>query len=196
MKNLYKVALTLIAVSYAHADDIRLGQPAYGGNGCPGGSVSAVLSEDEKTLSVLFDSFTAEAGAAVRKSSDRKSCNVAIPLHIPSGISISIIGVDYRGFNDLPAGASSTMTAEYFLANSPGPRFVQQFRGPQANDFLFHNDIAAIAWTPCQGLDTNLRVNAAARVVTNRAGDSASMTVDSADITAGIIYRYQFRRCW
>jgi len=27
-----------------------------------------------------------------------KSCNVAIPVHVPQGFSVSVLQVDYRGF--------------------------------------------------------------------------------------------------
>src|SRR3982750_1792818 len=53
--------------TFAHADDISLGQPGYGGTGCPGGSVSATLSPDAKSLSILFDQYQVEAGGDTGK---------------------------------------------------------------------------------------------------------------------------------
>src|SRR4051812_39230480 len=114
----------------ASADDIALGQPSYGGNGCPQGTASAVLSDDRKTLTILFDKFSAQAGKPTGRTLDRKSCNIAVPLHIPSGLSVAIFSIDYRGFNSLPTGGSSRLSVDYFFAGSRGPSFQKNFNGP------------------------------------------------------------------
>src|SRR3954467_15421199 len=99
------IALGAGFTTLAHADDISLGGPGYGGTGCPSGSVSTTLSPDAKSLSLLFDSYQTEAGGDTGKTFDRKSCNIAIPVHVPQGLSISVLAVDYRGYNNLPLGA-------------------------------------------------------------------------------------------
>ncbi len=189
----------LSTMSLAQADlipnDIQLGQPAYGGNGCPAGSASAVLSPDNKSLSILFDQFIVEAGGA-NATVARKSCNIAIPVHVPQGYSLSIIAVDYRGYVSLPDRAQARLTAEYFLAGTLGPRFGKQFIGKTDTDYTFTNDIGVQAqvWSPC-GADTTLRVNASMLVQTNRFRDSALATVDTADFKAGLLYKFQWRTC-
>lgn len=186
--------LSLSAVAFAQ-NDIALGEPGYGGNGCPAGSASVTLSPDQKSLSLIFDQFITEAGPSVGKQIDRKSCNIAIPVHVPSGFSISVIAVDYRGFVSLPRAASARLQAEYFFAGMQGPRFIKDFRGVQDTDYTFNNQIgvAANVWSPC-GADVNLRVNAS-MMLTNRGYEDSMATVDSADINAGIVYQIQSRRC-
>jgi hypothetical protein len=201
MSSLLKSALhvgllaSAIATSVVHADDISIGMPAYGGNGCPAGTASAVLSPDAKALSLIFDQFIVEAGGSSR-SLDRKSCNIAIPVHVPQGFSVSVVNVDYRGYVNLPSQASARLTAEYFLAGSVGPRFDKMFIGRTDTDYQFTNqlDINAQVWSPC-GADTILRVNAAMLVKTNRYNDQATATVDSADFKTGILYQLQWKRC-
>lgn len=189
------LALAISATQAVRADDISLGTPAYGGNGCPSGTASVTLSQDGKSLSLIFDQFIVEAGGANR-TLERKSCNVAIPVHIPQGFSVSVVNVDYRGYVSLPAQASARMTAEYFLAGSAGPRFDKMFVGRTDTDYQFSNnlDINAQVWSAC-GADTILRVNAAMLVKTNRYNDQATATVDSADFKAGILYQLQWKRC-
>jgi len=190
------VTLTLLAAGLnAMADTIQLGQPGYGGNGCPSGTASATVSPDGQSLSIIFDQFITEAGPASGRTLDRKSCNIAIPVHVPNGFSISIFSVDYRGFVSLPAGASAQMSAEYFFAGMQGPRFAKAFRGRIDQDYLFNNQmgVAAQVWSAC-GADVNLRVNAS-MMVRNTSYQDAMATVDSADISAGILYRIQYRRC-
>lgn len=188
--------LSLLTLSLtALADDISLGYPAYGGNGCPNGSASATLSPDGKSLSVIFDQFITEAGQRIGRTLDRKSCNIAIPVHVPNGFSISILAVDYRGFVSLPQGASARLQAEYFFAGVTGPRFAQDFMGRQDRDYTFTNQLGvqAMVWSPC-GADVNLRVNAS-MMVRNNTFQDAMATVDTADVSAGIIYQVQMRRC-
>jgi hypothetical protein len=195
IKTLLSAALlSLSAVSLAQ-NDIALGVPGYGGNGCPAGSASVTLSPDAKSLSIIFDQFIAEAGPNVGKRLDRKACNIAIPVHVPSGFSISIIAVDYRGFVSLPRAATAKLSAEYFFAGMQGPRFVKDFRGVQNTDYTFSNTlgVAANVWSPC-GADVNLRVNAN-MMLTNSGFEDAMATVDSTDINAGIIYQIQSRHC-
>ena len=198
MKTNFKKLLTVLTAALtisgpALANDIRLGQPGYGGNGCPAGSASAILSPDNKSLSIIFDEYFVEADAYTRTA--RKSCNVAIPVHVPQGLSISIVDVDYRGFVSLPErGAMARFSAEYFFAGKLGPRFAKTWSGPTDQDYTLSNNIglSSLVWSPC-GADVTLRVNSSMMVRALR--QQALATVDSADFTAGIVYKLQWKRC-
>lgn len=177
---------------------IRLGSPQYGGTGCPAGSASVSLSPEEDALSILFDGFSASAGNVSGKRVDRKSCNLSIPVSIPQGYSVSVIQVDYRGFNLIPAyGAYTRLNTEYFWAGIRGPMFSKLFTGPQNRDFTTTNGIIAesLVWTPC-GASVNLRVNTSIMAQSNSRMDQTDIMVDSADITSGLIYHLQWRRCY
>jgi len=176
---------------------IRLGTPAYGGTGCPGGSASVTLSPDETALSILFDSYLVEAGGMTGRSVDRKSCNISVPVQIPQGYSVAIFQVDYRGFNLIPAlGAYTRLDTEYFWAGARGPRFSRFYSGPRTENYTTSDNLTAqtVVWTPC-GASVNLRVNSSVMAQTNRMGEQTMMTVDSADLTSGLIYHLQWRRC-
>ncbi len=181
--------------SFSYADNISLGTPGYGGTGCPTDSVSATLSPDAKSLSLLFNEYQINVGGTSGMSFNRKSCNIAIPVHVPQGLSVSILKIDYRGFNFLPAGASSQFNVEYFFAGSQGPTFRKNFLGPINTDYLIHNDlsVSAIVWSPC-GQDVNLRTNSSIRLNTVR-NQEALTTVDSEDVNAAIIFQLQWRQC-
>ncbi|HVY51510.1 MAG TPA: DUF4360 domain-containing protein [Devosia sp.] len=199
MKVLAAVA-TLVVVAgvtgFAYADDISLGTPGYGGTGCPGGSVDTVLSPDAKSLSILFDSYVVDAGGDTGKTFDRKSCNIAIPVHVPQGLSISVLAIDYRGSNTVPAGGQTDFNVEYFFAGTRGPTFKKTFKGPiDGQDFTIHNDLTASAmvWSAC-GADVNLRTNSSIRVATKN-NAQAEATVDSEDVNAAIVYQLQWKKC-
>ncbi|WP_421761936.1 DUF4360 domain-containing protein [Devosia sp.] len=189
------LALSAGFVSVAHADDISLGEPGYGGTGCPGGSVSTTLSPDAKSLSLLFDAYSAQAGGDSGKAFDRKSCNIAIPVHVPQGLSISVLAIDYRGYNNVPAGASSEFNVEYFFAGTKGPSFKKTFKGALDEDYTIHNELVAQAsvWSAC-GADVNLRTNSSIKVTTKN-NKEALATVDSEDVSAAIVYQLQWKKC-
>jgi hypothetical protein len=191
-----------VAASSAHAQDpdIRLGIPGYGGPGCPQGTASVTLSPDDKALTILFDQFVVEAGGQDGNPVARTSCNLSVPVLIPQGYSVSILQVDYRGYNSLPRSASSLLSTNYFFAaeggsSGRGVTLSHTFRGP--NDANYETTdrlgIEAVVWTPC-GASANLRVNTSLRVNSPRR-EYAMSTVDSADISAGMIYHIQWRRC-
>lgn len=186
--------LALTAPAFA-AGDISLGEPGYGGTGCPDGTVSVTLSPDQKSLSLLFDQYQVAVGGETGKSFDRKSCNIAIPVHVPQGLSVSILKIDFRGFNHLPQSASSQFNVEYFFAGARGPAFQRKFRGLLDEDYLINNELTAkaIVWSGC-GADVNLRTNSSMKVQTV-ANKEAMASIDSEDVNAAIVYQLQWRSC-
>jgi hypothetical protein len=186
--------LMLSAPAFA-ADDISLGKPGYGGTGCPEGTVSATLSPDAKSLSLLFDQYQVSVGGTTGRSFERKSCNIAIPVHVPQGLSVSVLKIDYRGFNHLPVSATSQFNVEYFFAGTRGPAFQRNFRGVLDEDYLINNELIAeaVVWSGC-GADVNLRTNSSMRVKTVNNKEAVS-SIDSQDVNAGIIYQLQWKKC-
>jgi len=196
MKRNYGVLLSLLLATYtAQAQDLRLGQPEYGGTGCPAGSASVALSPDQKAISILFDQYVVEAGGA--KSFDRKNCNIAIPVSVPNGYSVSVFAIDYRGFTGLPVGGRAQLAVNYFLAgDSNGVRTQKTFYGPTSWDYIKSDSLgmSSVVWSAC-GAYTILRASTTMLVQSNSRREQAMATVDSADVQAGIIYHLQMRPC-
>lgn len=195
MKKSILLFSTILLSAPVFAGDISLGEPGYGGTGCPAGSVSATLSPDAKSLSLLFDKYQVSVGGDTGKSFDRKSCNIAIPVHVPQGMSVSVLQIDFRGFNHLPQSATSQFNVEYFFAGTRGPSYQRKFRGPLDEDYLINNQLTvqAIVWSGC-GADVNLRTNSSMRAQTV-ANKEAMASIDTQDVKAGIIYQLQWRQC-
>lgn len=183
------------ANSYANSG-IQLGEPGYGGSGCPAGSASVTLSPDNSALSIIFDDYMVEAGGPGGKRIARKNCSIAIPVHVPQGFSVSIIEADYRGYVSLPRRAQARFSTEYFFAGKRGPRYTKTFRGYTDEDYTVSDTlgVSALVWSAC-GADVNLRVNSSMLVRTNRYKDEALATVDTADFSSGIIYQLKWKRC-
>ncbi len=199
-KKLSLIALVLLA-NQASADDIRLGIPTYGGTGCPAGTASATLSDDRKSLSILFDAYVVEAGGISGRQLARKSCNVAVPVHVPHGLSVAIFEVDYRGFNAVPIGGYSIFNVEYFMKYPgrnpiPGPRFSKRFSGPVEDDYFLNNTLSleSVTWSPC-GQDVILRTNSNVLARSNSSGEDTIATLDSEDVSAGLDFLLQWKTC-
>ena len=195
MKKSILLVSALILGAPVFAGDISLGEPGYGGTGCPDGSVSVTLSPDQKSLSLLFDQYQVSVGGETGKSFDRKSCNIAIPVFVPQGLSVSILKIDFRGFNHLPQYGTSQFNVEYFFAGTRGPAFQKKFSGPLDEDYTINNELTArsIVWSGC-GADVNLRTNSSMRVKTV-SNKEAMASIDSEDINAAIVYQLQWRDC-
>ena len=191
-------AQALVSTQAFANDPIILGTPATGGTGCPAGAASVTVAPDGSAISLLFDNFVAQAGGTVRMA--RKVCSISVPVHVPQGFQVAILQIDYRGFNSVPNGGLNQFNAEYFWAGAVGPKYTKNFffdpANPTGADYLVTNKLAvsSLVWTPC-GADINLRTNASIMSRSNFRGEQAMMTVDSADITAGIIYQLQWRSC-
>ncbi len=188
------VGLALAALCIpAHAAGISLGKPGYGGNGCPAGTADVALGAGGKTLTLRFDSYQASAGGSSGKSLDRKTCNLAIPVKVPAGKSVSIIAIDFRGQSRLPAGASARFSAEYFLAGSSGPKFVRNITGPKTGAFTSSDKLTAKVWSAC-GTDVILRTNSSILVKAS-GGKAASFSVKAQDVKTAVVYSLQWRDC-
>lgn len=197
-KSLSSLVLGILISSQALAqsDGLLLGEPAYGGTGCPAGTAAVTVSPDQSAISILFDNYVAEAGRSIGKRLDRKSCNITIPVKVPSGYTVSIFQVDYRGFASVPSGARARFDAEYFWAGSRGPKISRMFMGPYDDLYTLTDRLLAttLVWTPC-GADVNLRINSSMLVQAGRSNHDVLATVDSADVSNGLIYHLRWQRC-
>lgn len=169
------------------------------GNGCPAGSAAALLSPDRQELTISFDSFIAEAGVINGKRSDRKACTVMTGIHVPPGFSVSIIPVDFRGYNSLTRNSTSEFNVEYYLAGYPrGVRPAPvRFRGPLDREFNIRNELVltALSWSRC-GDSVNLNTLASVKVTApDTRTAEATMQLDTMDLSAEVIYQLQWRRC-
>ena len=107
-----------------------------------------------------------------------------------------MIKIDYRGYNRLPLNSSGTFDVEYFFAGQNGPAFHKSFVGATDGNFTLNNQLMATAnvWSPC-GANVNLRTNTSIAVQTNQYNEQSMLTLDSADISAGVVYQLTWKTC-
>ncbi|MEO6179779.1 MAG: DUF4360 domain-containing protein [Devosia sp.] len=181
----------VVAPGLALADNatLTLGTPAYGGAGCPDGSVTTLISPDKQSFTLVFSAYALEVGGT-QTPSDRVSCNLVIPVTVPAGLQISIEAIDLLGSTDLPEGADGIVTSEAFFSGGQGPNLARPLKGPTADPVLIRNPPAdtAPAWSNC-GTDVNLRLNSAIRLTTKP--DKPA----KASITLANVYRLATKAC-
>jgi hypothetical protein len=201
----FAVALCLVlssATALAQTNArLSFGALQYTGDGCDESSLSSALSPDASALSLLFSNFAVETDATHQIA--RKACNLAIPVDVPDGLQAAIIGVDYRGFNDLPAGAAATLTVAYSIPGASSAPHTMLFEGPLSDTYVLEErlDVEKPLWTGC-GSSTLLRINNALVVSARNSSDIAYAAVDSIETTAnnpnatsGMMFYLNWQNC-
>ena len=172
-----------VFASHTIATGVVFDDPILGGSGCLEGELSATPAPDGSSLSVIFDAYIASVGGETHRRLTRKNCELVIPVTLPQGMRAAVVGVDYRGFNNLPCGAQSTFEAEYFIGGDATVPFRKIFYGPDDEQFFIRNTVDAedLDWTACGG-SANLRVSTAVTTRANVRLDEAETVVGSADM--------------
>src|SRR4051812_20663248 len=81
----------------ARITSLAVGEPVYGGNACPQGTMRVAFAPDYLSFTLLFDQFVAKIPDNVPGNHDGMACDALIPLQIPSGMQMEITEVDFRG---------------------------------------------------------------------------------------------------
>ncbi len=133
------------ATGHEEVPDIEIISAVMGGSGCPDETASFTLSADKRKLSVRLDDYPAHA--------DRyASCNIAVLLSVPAGVTIALVDIDYRGYARIPDldGSRARLRAEYFFAGGTGPVGKHTFpRGFEGN-YMIWPDALGTVWSPCE----------------------------------------------
>lgn len=210
MKTIFKVGILfvmgLLISQFAYAEyaepiiiadtneaPFSLGKVTYNGNGCPAGSATAVLSPDGNELSVMFSEFTAQTGSTPYAYSN---CNIAIPIDLPPGIMVGLMGIDYRGLAMIPRGGFGRLSREYFFAGDSGPKLTNDIKVYDTfYEFLYEDELEVISWTDC-GESTILRNNTTAMVMAPpNSPMPAMMSVFSEDWDISVEYHLIWEPC-
>jgi hypothetical protein len=183
------------SIALCATSQIYLDEPTHVGSGCPDGHASAALNEEGSELSLSFDSYVVTAGGDTSTLSARKTCDFAVLLRVPPGVSVGISKVDYHGFNDLPLGSYSRFTTEYFFSGGRGPHFEQTFTGPLKATYLLTKSVddSETVWSRC-GESVVLR-STSNMLVSSPSAHAAQARVGAIDALPGLVYHLQCKPC-
>lgn len=170
--------------SSAFAQAVKISSPFYAGSGCPEGSVSASLTEDQSTISFLFDQFRIDAGSDIGVTDKRANCAINLKVKVPVGYRLEVSRIDYRGFAALSAGALFSLKTDSFNmpADNGAVRVENNMSLEGSDSFVLSHPIYntfKYSCKPDQTLSFNTQLALTAR---NGVQGSASAGIDSADI--------------
>lgn len=170
--------------SSAFAQAVKISSPFYAGSGCPEGSVSASLTEDQSTISFLFDQFRIDAGSDIGVTDKRANCAINLKVKVPVGYRLEVSRIDYRGFAVISEGTLFSLKTDSFnMPADNGAVRVENNMSLEGSDnfVLAHRIFNTFKYSckPNQTLSFNTQLALTAR---NGVQGSASAGIDSADI--------------
>jgi hypothetical protein len=179
---------------------LTVGDPSYGGNGCPAGAMRAVFAPDNLSFTMIFDQFVAEVATDQKMKRDVMNCDALIPMQIPAGMQMEITRVDFRGFIGLPAGTRAALHSVFNFRGPGGDKdrinLHFDFQGPVMDNYELSSDATTGAPTevsPCGG-NVRLRIMNQLKVVSPKR-EAASATLDSVDGSSHAIYYVNWKTC-
>lgn len=176
-------------------DGLRLGDPRYGGSGCPQGSVSAALSPDARSLSLIFDQLTIQAGGTGSKSSAQTSCRVGVPISVPKGYQVALVKVDYRGFASIPNGGKGYLVVTGNYPGAQNQRYQKIFASSEDESFTVSSPNPNNSSYSACGQEVLFDSSITLSLQANAAFEESVLTLDTADLDAGATYELKWRTC-
>lgn len=179
--------------------------PFHHGPGCPRDlAIGAVLSPDAKTLSVLFDNFQVEAGAPPLLQQDHKACALRIPITVPPGYRMTVVKIDYRGYNLIPNNGRTRFVTTYHFSHgrSREPfgesiKRIREFVGPKDREFFISSKIRKVGHFSNCGKPFNFHLRAKLAAISNRKLENVLTVLDSADamVREQSTFHLKWKRC-
>ncbi|KAL2204116.1 hypothetical protein CC79DRAFT_1372129 [Sarocladium strictum] len=170
---------------------------SYAGSGCNAGTVASILSQDLSTLTLLYDSFVAQAGEGLNPTEYRKNCQLNVGLKYPQGWQYSVFKVDYRGYAYLQKGDKGVCKATYYFSGvTQQVSSALTLTGPYDDNYLKTDQfgVETTVWSPC-GQNGYLNVNSEVRLTPIDTKKTALLTVDSTDLKFSQIHYLQWQKC-
>jgi hypothetical protein len=175
----------LLSLGVQAQNSIRINRVDYGGNGCPSGSASPIVSPDQSEFQMLFDSFTADS-TRLTNQLDVRNCNILISMKIPSGYQVALI-TDIEGFAHVQSGSKAQLREEIVLDNQRLPLLTKDF-SLISNNFQMSSDQllgTRPIWSKC-GENSVARIGFQLKATGRQ---QAILNLDNLKL------RYQWRRC-
>jgi hypothetical protein len=184
------------------AGQVKIRGVSYGGTGCPQGTVGALISSDQSTMTLIFDSYVASLGPGVAVTENRKNCQLAVDIQYPGGFQYSILSADYRGYASIEKGITGTLKSTYYFSGQQAQSTTEQsFVGPINGDYLKSDkaESTSTVMSPC-GASGILNINSQVRLVSTLPSTSPNkpsgvLTNDSTDLKFTQVVSVQWQKC-
>jgi len=176
---------------------VSINEIAYGGTGCPQGSIGDYISADRQTFTLIFDNYVASIGPGIDITQTRKNCQLNIDLQYPSGFQYSVFSTIYRGYVGLDAGVTATQGSVYYFSGETAQTSTSTtFNGPLSRDYEVVDNItlSSVVWSPC-GEAVPLNIDSSVLLTTSSTTATGQITDDSEDGKITFIVGIQWQTC-
>jgi hypothetical protein len=181
--------------------------------------VGTLISSDQSTLTLVFDSYVASLGPGISVTENRKNCQLTVDIQYPGGFQYSILSADYRGYAAIEKGITGTLKSTYYfsgqqaqvscahyhrkprLANPRQSTTEQSFVGPINGDYVKSDkaESTSTVMSPC-GASGMLNINSQVRLTSTVPSTSPNkptglLTTDSTDLKFTQVVSVQWQKC-
>lgn len=125
------------------------------GTGCPAGSIAALMSPDNTSVSIMFDQLQVDLPASSVLVQDRKFCQITLGIRFGGQYRVAIVGSDVRGFIGVPAQATGAIRVQHWsifgnAKHHARMKFVQELVGPAQQNVQMINRFPDMPlWSYC-----------------------------------------------
>jgi len=203
------VPVLLFLLAFAHAttppntSQVQIRNVQVNGDGCKPGTASVIVTSTDPNnpvadfLEILYSEFQVTRGKGVNAAESRKQCTIVVDLFIPSGLSFTLIDVEWDGFADLPKGYTGLQTSSYkfpFFSNTA--RAQSKVKGPFNGNYGRQDTLATLAqiWSPC-GRTIPLNIQAQVQLTGALTNDQATMSIDTTIGKVTQKWGFQWQTC-
>jgi hypothetical protein len=178
---------------------VTVGVETINGSGCPAGSATVTVAEDQSSFSIAYKGYQAQVGPQAEPTDIRKNCALSLRIQPPSGYTYAVVEANYHGLAYLAAGATATMSANYYLQGSTANAVVTHpFGGPYFASWEV-TDVVDPATTllPC-GTQRNLNINTELRANAGTSDPQKAASLISMDSMSGTVksvYHLAWKQC-
>lgn len=150
------------------------------GTGCPQDQLQTFVKFDSERNQIVIAprSMNLNVGGTVGRKSDRKSCQLAIPMKAPAQYRLIVSQLDMSSVLNLNKNTSATLKFEVFSSGQANQVFSKVYQAKQTGlsgrALIRENQILA---TEC-GVDSNLRLNSSAVLTTAAVDKNSQVSVD------------------
>ncbi|WP_298610903.1 DUF4360 domain-containing protein [uncultured Thiothrix sp.] len=167
------------------------GTPAIAGSGCAEGTTQLEFQPQQASFKLSINAL--ELGTAQGQKTNL-TCNLAIPVTVPTGYQVSIVPLHFAG-SLTGNGLKLELRREYFFAGTTGTPEVSSLALPTDSQFNISDSVNnedTLQWSSC-GQDTNIRVNT--RLLIKGGEGQAKLTISSTDPTEPSLFKLNYRAC-
>ncbi len=153
---------TLSLATSSFANELVPDEPAsiksikVAGEGCSWAPMPSSISEDMRTLKLIFGDFKVELGPDVPAAYSRSKCAMQLRVNVPIGWQFTLGSFRYAGYMDIDEGVRSTLYTDFqFERQAPSPRLSLQKNGPWSGLYVYTDQFGLITststelWSPC-----------------------------------------------